>query len=462
MRNPQPSKHRTDHEGSSVQSGHLVRRLGTWDVALIVIGSVIASGIFRTPQLVAQRAPNASLILIVWTVGGIVTLFGGFVLGELAARRPDDCGAYAYLRDAFGPVVGFAFGWSGLLGAYSGGLAAAAILFAGYFNSLTGVTLAPVIVGIIALIVLASLNALGVRQGTTAQNIFTLLKLAAILAIVVAGALGPPAPMQRLGEISVPPLAAVGAFSVALIPVIFAYAGITVATFMAAETKDPARALPLGLTIGMLGVTVVYVLVNAACIRSLGVAGLAHTDVPAATVLSNAAGTAGTRFASIAIALATLGYLSNRMLTVPRMYHAMAADGLFFPIVAWIDPRTKVPTIAVVLQTIVAIVILLSAGYGHIINYVVAVISAFSGLLALALFVLRARDRAAGIEAPVSFRVPLHPVPTIIFIVVSWGVAIATCIAYPVDGLMGLAIVFSGVPVYWLWTRSGFARRSQA
>lgn len=445
-----------------MQGTRLARRLGTWDIALIVVGSVIASGIFRTPQLVAQRAPHANLILIVWVVGGIINLFGAFVLGELAARRPDDCGAYAYLRDAFHPVVGFAFGWAGLLAAYTGGLAAAAILFAGYFISLTGLTVAPAIVGAAALAILALLNTLGVREGTSAQNAMTVLKVTAILAIVAAGLFGPAAATLQSNAASRPPLATLGAFSVALIPVIFAYAGIAVATFMTAETKDPARALPLGLTIGMAAVTVVYVLVNAACIRSLGVTGLAHTDVPAAAVLSSAAGAAGTRFASIAIAVTTLGYLSNRMLTVPRMYHAMAVDGLFFPIVASIDPRTKVPTVAVLLQTIVAIVILLSAGYGHIINYVVAVIAAFGGLLGLALFVLRARDRAAGIEDRVGFRVPFHPVSTALFMLVSWGVAIATCITYPVDGLMGLAIVFSSVPVYWLWTRRRFARRLQA
>jgi APA family basic amino acid/polyamine antiporter len=150
------------------------------------------------------------------------------------------------------------------------------------------------------------------------------------------------------------------------------------------------------------------------------------------------------------------------MLTVPRLYHAMAADGLFFPLVASIDPRTRVPTVAVILQTIVAIVIALSAGYGHILNYVIAVISAFGGLLALALFIIRARDRAAGVEERAAFRVPLHPVSTLIFMLASWGVALATCIAYPLDGLMGLAIVFSAVPVYLLWTRGRFARKAQA
>ena len=284
----------------------LVRRLGAFDAALIVMGSVIGSGIFRTPSVVAQRAPVPSLILAAWVAGGIVALFGAFVLGELGARRPGDCGMYAYLRDAFHPIVGFAFGWSGLLAAYSGGLAAAAVLFAGYFVSLTGVAIAPAAVAVLALAVLALLNALGVRQGTSFQNILTILKLIPVLAIIVAGFVVHPKASPQGDVAAASAFATLGAFSVALVPVLFAYSGATVVNFMAAETKRAARSLPLGLTLGMIGVAFVYVLVNAACIRSLGVGALAHTDVPASAVLSNAVGPVGTRLAAIAIALATL------------------------------------------------------------------------------------------------------------------------------------------------------------
>jgi APA family basic amino acid/polyamine antiporter len=440
----------------------LVQRLGAFDMALIVMGSVIGSGIFRTPAVVAHRAPDAALILAAWAAGGIIALFGAFVLAELAARRPDDCGMYAYLRDALHPIAGFAFGWSGMLASYSGGLAAAAILFAGYFLSLTGLTLAPALVAAVALGVLALLNALGVRQGASFQNALTILKLAAVVAIIVAGLVARPHASAQLGTAPAAPLGVIGAFSVALIPVLFAYAGATVANFLAAETKDAARTMPVGLTLGMIGVAFVYILLNVACIRVLGVGGLAHTDVPATAVISNAVGSNGTRLASIAIAVTTLGFMSNRMLTVPRLYHAMAADGLFFRAVAWIDPRTRVPVVAVILQAAVAIAIALSAGYGHILNYVIAVVSAFNGLLALALFVLRARDRRDGVERAGGFRVPWHPVSTAIFMLASWGVAIATCVAYPLDGLMGFAIVLSAVPVYFIWARTAVSPKVAA
>lgn len=440
----------------------LARRLGAFDVALIVMGSVIGSGIFRTPAIVAQRAPLPALILGVWVAGGIVSLFGAFVLGELAARRPDDCGAYAYLRDAFHPIVGFAYGWASLLASFTGGLAAAAILFSGYFLSLTGLAMTPAVIAALALVVLALVNALGVRQGASFQNGLTLLKLAALLGLVVVGlAVHPKAqPQSELFAGSM--LGTVGAFSVAMIPVLFSYAGAYVANFMAAETKNAARTLPIGLTLGMIGVAIAYVLVNAACIRVLSVGGLARTDVPAAAVLSNALGPNGARLASIAIAITTLGYMSNRMLTVPRLYHAMAADGLFFRAVAWINPRTRVPVVAVILQAVLAIVIALTAGYGHILNYVVSVIYAFNGLLALAIFIFRARDRSAQAQSGEGFRVPGHPVSTAVYMLASWGVAIATCIAYPIDGLMGLAIVLSAVPVYLIWARSVSPQKAQA
>jgi APA family basic amino acid/polyamine antiporter len=194
--------------------------------------------------------------------------------------------------------------------------------------------------------------------------------------------------------------------------------------------------------------------VNAACIRVIGAGELARTDVPAVAVFLKAFGSTGTRLAGIAIALSTLGYISNRMLTVPRLYHAMAGDGLFFRGVAWIHPRTHAPVVAIALQAVIAIAITLTSGYEHILNFVVSIIYAFNGLLGLALFVVRARDAKAGRERHDGFRVPLHPISTAIFMLASFGVAIATCVAYPLDGLFGLAICLSAVPVYFLFARS--------
>lgn len=446
----------------------LARRLGPYDVALLVIGSVIGSGIFRTPAVVAQRIHVPSLILVAWAVGGVVALFGAFVLGELGVRRPEGCGAYAYLRDAFHPVVAFAYGWTSLLASFTGGLAAGAVLFAGYFLSLTGLQMAPVLVATGALAVLALVNSLGVRYGTNVQSGLTLLKVAALVGVVVAAIVAHPS-AHELHSATLSPSTVtlslskggyIAAFAIAMIPILFSYNGAVVANFMAAESKNVTRSLPLGLVWGMSGVVVLYLLVNAGCLRVLGVNGLAGTAVPVSAVLHGAVGQTGARLASLAVAVTTLGFMSNRMLTVPRLYHAMARDGLFFQAVGRIDPRTHVPVVAIALQGVVAILIALSGSYEHILNYVVATFYAFNGLLALALFVIRARDRDAGVPQACSFRVPGHPVSTGLYLLASWGVAIATCIAYPRDGLLGIAILLSAVPVYLLWARHAATRNA--
>jgi basic amino acid/polyamine antiporter, APA family len=391
------------------------------------------------------------LLLAAWLAGGVIALCGAFVLGELSARRPDGCGMYAYLRDAFHPIVGFAYGWTGLLASFTGGIAAAAALFAGYFLSLTALPIAPAIVAVAVLAALAVVNALGVRAGNRLQAALTALKVLALLALIAAGVVTQPA--ARAEPASVASFSWPAALAVAMIPILFSYNGAMVANFMTAEVKDVSRTLPLGLLIGMTCVAVLYVLVNASCVRVLGINGLAQTAVPASAVLLALTGPLGGRIASLVVAVVTLGFISNRMLTVPRLYHAMAQDGLFFRHVARLDPRTHAPVVAIVVQAIVAMLIALWGNYNEILNYVVSTFYAFNGLMALALFVLRARDRTTGDALPGSFRVPAHPISTAVYLLASWGVAIATCVAYPRDGLVGLAIVLSAVPVYFLWTR---------
>ncbi|HLY03098.1 MAG TPA: amino acid permease [Candidatus Cybelea sp.] len=432
----------------------LARRLGVSDVVLIVIGSVIGSGIFRTPSVVAQRIPIPGLILVAWACGGVVALFGAFVLGELAARRPAGCGAYAYLRDAFHPVVAFAYGWSSLLASFTGGIAAAAVLFAGYFLSLTSLGVAPGVLAAVTLAVVAFVNCFGVRSGSNVQGALTVLKIAALAALIVAGIVAHPAQGHQVAALSSSTLGMLGAFSVAMIPVLFAYNGAMVANFMAAEAKNVTFTLPLGLWLGISGAALLYLLVNVACLRVLGVEGLANTSVPASAVLRAAAGPAGAQVASFAIAVSTLGFISNRMLTIPRLYHAMAEDGLFFRAVAWIDPRTRVPVVAIALQAAFAMLLALSGSYENILNYVVSTFYVFNGLLALALFIIRARDRDADGAQIVRFRVPGHPFTTALYLLVSWGVAIATYVAYPRDAIVGIAILLSAVPVYFTWTRA--------
>jgi APA family basic amino acid/polyamine antiporter len=432
----------------------LLRRLSVFDVALIAMGSVIGSGIFRTPSVVAQRVHTPGLMLSAWVAGGIVTLFGAFVLGELAARRPEGCGAYVYLRDAFHPAVAFAFGWTQLLIGFNGGIAAAAVLFAGYFEPLTGVHVTPAFLAVTAIAIFTAINFFGVRAGSSAQNALVLLKLAGIGAIVVAGAVArPPVEMKAPVPTDGSGIDLLGAFGVAMIPVLFAYNGSVGATFITTETKRVARSFPAGMWGGMLAVTIVYVLVNAACIRALGPAALARTATPASDVLALVAGPWGARLVACAVAISTLGYIGNRMLIAPRLYHAMAHDRLFFRQLAWIDPRTHVPTVAIALQGLFAIALALSGSYERILNYVVSTSYLFTGLLGVAVFVIRAQDRRAGAGGRHGFSVPWHPFSTLIVIIVSWAVAADTYVTYPIDGLVGIAVILSALPVYAIYAR---------
>ncbi|MDQ6823578.1 MAG: amino acid permease [Candidatus Eremiobacteraeota bacterium] len=433
----------------------LARRLGPFDAALIVMGGIIGSGIFRNPSVVAARVHTPGLIMLVWCIGGAIALLGAFLFAELAARRPVDGGLYAYMRDAFHPVVAFAYGWTLLLVSQSGGMAAAAVTFGGYFEPLTGLHVDARLLAVIVLTILTVVNCLGVRQGGNLQNVFMLLKIAAIAALIAVGLFAHP---SAAAAHAVPGFATTtdlfSAMGLAMIPVLFAYSGWQTSSFMTGELKNPARSLPLGMLWGVLAVVILYVLVNLVSVRVLGANGLMHTDAPASEVMRIALGPIGARLIALAVALSTLGFLSNQMLTSPRVYHAMAQDGSFFKQVAWVHPKTRVPVVAIALQGVVALVITLSGRYDQVLNYVTSIDYVFFGMAALALFAFRRRDVRAGTDAQVRFRMPGHPWSTALFGVVAWSVVVDTWIKSPRDSLVGLAILLAAVPIFYLWRRT--------
>ena len=427
----------------------LQRRLNVFDLTLITIGSIIGSGIFRNPAVVASRAHLPVLILGAWIVGGLVAVIAAFVFAELAARRPYDGGLYAYLRDAFHPVVAFIFGWSLLLIVDTGAIAAAAVLFAGYLEPLTGLAFDTRIVAVVAIAALVGINCLGVRQGGTWQNILVLLKGAAIVGLIIAGLIAHPAAtaaaaLPGFGSTSV----TLAAFGIAMLPVFFAYNGYQNATFVTGETIDPERTIPRGLVLGVVAVLIVYVLVNVACLRVLGTAGLAATKVPAADVMQAALGPIGAKLIAIAVALSTLGIISTRFLVTPRVFHQMAADGTFFKWFAHVSARTHVPTIAIIAEGVIAAIIALSGTFDKIVNWVVAPELFFLILAAIALFVFRKQD-----GRPSRVRVPLHPFSTIVLIGVLVAVLVAEVTQLPMDALYGTLVLVAGVIFYVLWKR---------
>jgi APA family basic amino acid/polyamine antiporter len=242
-------------------------------------------------------------------------------------------------------------------------------------------------------------------------------------------------------------------FGGAMVPVLFAYGGWQTANFIASEVKEPKKNLPRGLLLGVFGVAVLYIGVNWVCLRALGPEGLAATTTPATAVMRMALGQRGATFIAAAIAISTLGFLSQSILTAPRVYFAMAGDGLFFRAVAWLDPRTRVPVVAIVLQSVWTIVIALTGRYEQILNYVIAMDFLFFGLTATTIFVFRRRAARGDMNASDGYRIPGHPVSTAIFVAICWWVVANTVYRYPQNSLIGFVLLLAGVPVYWFWAR---------
>jgi APA family basic amino acid/polyamine antiporter len=242
-------------------------------------------------------------------------------------------------------------------------------------------------------------------------------------------------------------------FGAAMVPVLFAYGGWQTANFLAGEVKEPEKNLPRGLLLGVLGVVVLYIGVNWVCLRSLGPQALAATTTPASAVMRMALGQRGAMFIAAAIAISTLGFLSQSILTAPRVYFAMAEDGLFFRAIAWLDPRTRVPVVAIVLQSAWTIVIALSGRYEQILNYVISMDFLFFGLTATTLFVFRRRAARGEMYASQAYRMPGHPVSTALFAAICWWIVANTVYRYPQNSLIGFVLLLAGIPVYWFWSR---------
>jgi basic amino acid/polyamine antiporter, APA family len=444
-------------------SGGLARRLGLFDATMIVMGGIVGAGIFINPYVVARQVHTPLMILGAWAAGGLIALAGAFIYAELAVLFPEVGGQYAYLREAYHPGVAFLYGWALLLVTQTGGMAAVAVTFAHYFIVLTGIPLSDGVVATLALGALTAVNCLGVKQGSTVQSVLTVLKILAIAALVGAGWLLVAGPHLALHPVLDRPLSfdLVTGMGAAMTPVLFAYGGWQTSCFVAEEVVEPEKNLPRGLVMGVLGVIALYLAVNWVCVRALGPQGLAASTTPASAVMRAALGEPGAILIAAGIAISTLGFLSQAILTAPRVYFAMAKDKVFFRGVAWVHPRTRVPVVAIVLQGVWAAVIALSGRYDQILNYVVSTDFIFFGLTAACLFVFRRRQargklKRSGSAVPSArrfARMPGHPVTTVFFIVASWLVVLDTIYKYPGDSLVGLAIVLAGIPAYFFWGR---------
>ncbi len=418
---------------------------------MVVMGGIVGAGIFINPYVVAQELHEPVEILAAWALGGMIALAGSLVYAELGARLPEVGGQYAYLREAYRPSVAFLYGWALLLVVQTGGMAAVAVTFAHYARELVPMGLSRAALAALALALFTIINCLGVRAGSGVQSGLMVLKILAIGALVFCGWFFTRPAAQAAAHAQGPSgsAVAIAAFGAAMAPVMFSYGGYQTANFIAGEVKQPERTLPRGLVLGVVGVTVLYLLVNFISLRTLGSAGLAAATAPASAVMRMALGERGGEIIAFGIALSALGFLSQAMLTAPRVYYAMARDGVFFRAVGWLDPRTRVPVVAIILQGAWAIVIAVSGRYEQILNYMISIDLLFMGLTATCLF----RQRFRQGRETARFRVPGHPWTTLGYIAASWLVVLGTVLHDPVHAGIGFAILAAGIPAQWLWRR---------
>ncbi len=427
------------------------RQLGLFDAVMIVMGGIVGAGIFANPSEVAHHVHTAFLILGVWVLGGFIAMCGAFIWAELATRLPGTGGQYLYLREAYHPSVSFVYGWGLLLVTQTGGMAAVAVIFSSYFRALTAVAWNDSTIAAVVLLILTGINCLGARAGSNVQSALMLLKIGAIAALVILGfALG--GGSLKSGPLVAQPasfglLRSIGA---AMVPIAFTYGGWQTATFVAGEMRDARRDLSRGLLLGVAAVVGLYLAVNLACLRVLGPAGLDATTTPASDVMRIALGERGAQWIAVGIAVSTLGFLSQSMLTAPRVYYAMARDGLFFESVGKLSRRSRAPVVAIVLQGLAAIAIACSGTYGEILNFAVTVDFIFFGMTAASLFILRRRQ--AGSESGI-YRAPGHPITTILFVLSCAGIVGSAIVAAPANSATALCIMLAALPVYYYWSR---------
>jgi APA family basic amino acid/polyamine antiporter len=438
------------------------RRLGLFSGTMAVIGGIIGSGIFATPNVVAQRVGTPGLALGTWVLGGLIALAGAFCYGELGERLPKAGGQYVYLRDAFGPLPAFLYAWALLLVIATGAAAFVAVTFANYAVRLLGLPAgATMPLAIAAIVVVCVINYLGVAPGAVTQNLFTLLKLGALAVLIVAGLALAVHPAVLQSQTPAPPLPApvgiggvVVAVGAALVPVFFTYGGWQQTNFLAEEMIAPETNLPRALLLGVLVVVAVYLLANVAYLRVLGVAGLAESKAPAAEAMERVLGPGGRVVISAGIAVSSFGFLDLVVLVTPRVFQAMAADGVFFRRLADLHPRFRTPTAAIVLMGAWASALTLTRTYGPLTDYVVFGDWIFFGASVATLFVYRRRDRLAGGTAALRFRTPGYPIVPALFVLAALYVVASSIASNPHNALIGTGLLLAGVPVFYLWRRA--------
>ena len=429
------------------------RELGLLDTSVLVAGAVIGVGIFANPANVARILGEPSLILLAWGLGGGLALLGGFAYAELGSRLPRVGGQYSYLAKAYHPVVGFLYGVALLFIINGGALAAVAILFASYVDR-SFLPLGPWGIRAVAALVLIGLtgiNAFGIRAGKWTNNLLMAAKVGGIVALVVLALSSGSGPASDFAALELPPpRALVPLLLTAMVPIMFAYGGWQNCASVAAEIKDPARILPRANVLGVILVVTLYLGLNLAYLWVLTPEQMGGSTALAADMARVVAGDLGARLVAVLILVSSLGFLSVIILTGPRLYYAMAADGLFLARAARLHPRHRTPTFTLWFQTGVSVVLLATNTFDQLLSYVVFADWLFFGLTVGALFVLRRQEPVReGIAA-----MPGHPVTTLAFVLVAAGIVLNSFVAYTAQSLAGTAILLAAAVAYFVVFRS--------
>ncbi len=426
----------------------LPRRLGLFDATTIIVGLVIGSGIFLVPNVVARSLPSAGMILAVWILTGALSFCGALAFAELGAMLPSTGGQYVYLREAYGPLWGFLYGWTLFLVIWSGGIAAMASGFSIYLSYFIPLSPALAKLAAVSLIaVLTAVNYRGVRHGARVQNTFTTLKMAG-LAILIASAF-----LSRDASAGEWSLAAPGFswshFGAAMVACLFSYEGWSAVSFVAGEVEAPQRNLPRSLALGI-GITIaVYVLANLAYLRILPVEAIASSERVGTAVAERTIGRYGAGFVSLTILLSIVGAANAGILTGPRVYFAQARDGLFFRWFGFMHPRFETPSFSILMQGLWAAVLVLSGSFQLFLSYAIFGAWVFYGMSVAGVILLRRKHP----DCPRPYKMWGYPLTPLLFCAIALGFLVNTIITAPLPSLAGLLLVASGIPFFYLWRR---------
>jgi APA family basic amino acid/polyamine antiporter len=449
----------------------LARELGALDTALITMGATLGSAVFLTAGSMARALPRADLLVALWVAGGGLTLAGALTYAELSAMFPRAGGPYQFLKEAYGPLVAFLYGWASFLVMQSGGIAALAVAFGEYlgvfvpffssqhalFSLRAGATVWTVsggqVAGVAAIAVLSAINCLGVKEGARVQNVVTGAKVVALLALAGVGLFAHASPAPA-GAVAPPAPGLASGIGVAMIAVFWTYDGWYSATFSAGEVRRPGRNLPLGIALGTVGLMVLYVSVNLAYLRVLPMSALAASNRVAEDAARVIFGPGGASFISALVLLSIFGCIASSILTASRIYLPMAEDGVFFSRLARVHPRYRTPVPCIVAQALWASVLVFSGSYEQLFTYVVVAGLLFHTANGVALFVLRRKLPERERPYPV-WGYPWLPA---VFILTSIAAVASALVERPVESALGVGLVLAGLPGYLYWrSRSGSA-----